>query len=37
MPRTSDETYVSADTHREAVKKYTKEFWKAYRAERDDG
>ena len=37
MPRTSDETYVSADTYREAVKKYRKEFWKAHRAERDDG
>jgi len=31
MPRTSDETYVSADAYAKATRKYKKEFWKAYR------
>jgi hypothetical protein len=35
MPHTPDETYVSTDTYRKAVKKYRKEFWRMYRAERE--
>ena len=35
MPRTPDETYVSADAYRKAVKKYGKEFRKMYRAQRE--
>jgi hypothetical protein len=31
MPRTADEVYVPAGAYAKAVKKYTKDFWKAYR------
>ena len=37
MPQTPDETYVSADAYRKAVKKCGKEFRKMYRAEREKG
>ncbi len=37
MPRTPDETYVSKDAYRKAVKKYGKEFRKMYREEREKG
>src|SRR5262245_56263572 len=37
MPRTPDQSIVSADAYRKAVKKYGKEFRKMYRAEREKG